>query len=95
MNFSVLSVHYNTPNVNDSLLYCNGKYVINFTGGTSTGENSFSIGSVSSDSTKYTSLKHIAYFSLYLGRFSAIDIKRHRKYLCERYKIDHDPITIP
>ena len=27
--------------------------------------------------------------------FSAIDIKGQHKYLCERYKIDHDPITIP
>ena len=95
MNFSVLSVHYNTPDENNSLVYCNGKYVINFTGETSTGQNTFSIGSISSDPTKYTSLKHIAYFSLYHGRFSAIDIKRIHKYLCERYKIDHDPITIP
>ena len=95
LNFSVLSVHYNTPDENNSLVYCNGKYVINFTGETSTGENTFSIGSISSNPTKNTSLKHIAYFSLYHGRFSAIDIKRHHKYLCERYKIDHDPITIP
>ena len=95
LNFSVLSVHYNTPDENNSLVSCNGKYVINFTGGTSTGQNTFSIGSISSDPTKDTSLKHIAYFSLYHGRFSAIDIKRQHKYLCERYKIDHDPITIP
>ena len=95
LNFSVLSVHYNTPDENNSLVYCNGKYVINFTGETSTGQNTFSIGSISSDPTKDTSLKHIANFSLYHGRFSAIDIKRQHKYLCERYKIDHDPITIP
>ena len=95
LNFSVLSVHYNTPDENNSLVYCNGKYVINFTGETSTGQNTFSIGSISSHPTKDTSLKHIAYFSLYHGRFSAIDIKRQHKYLCERYKIDHDPITIP
>ena len=82
LNFSVLSVHYYTPNENNSLVYCNGKYVINFTG-----ENTFSIGSISSNPTKYTSLKHIAYFSLYHGRFSAIDIKRIHKYLCERYTI--------
>ena len=43
LNFSVLSVHYNTPDENNSLVYCNGKYVINFTGETSTGENTFSI----------------------------------------------------
>ena len=95
LNFSVLSVHYNTPDVNDSLVYCNGKYVINFTGETSTGENTFSIGSVSSNPTNYTSSKHIAYFSLYHGRFSRKDILIQHKYLCERYKIDHDPITIP
>ena len=95
LNFSVLSVHYNTPDVNDSLVYCNGKYVINFTGEISTGENTFSIGSVSSNPTNYTSSKHIAYFSLYHGRFSRKDILIQHKYLCERYKIDHDPITIP
>ena len=95
LNFSVLSVHYNTPDENNSLVYCNGKYLINFTGETSTGQNTFSIGSISSNPTKDTSLKHIAYFSLCHGHFSAIDIKRQHKYLCERYKIDHDPITIP
>ena len=95
LNFSVLSVHYNTPDENNSLVYCNGKYVINLTGGTSTGQNTFSIGSFSSDPTNNTSLKHIAYFSLYHGRFSTIDIKRQHKYLCERYRIDHDPISIP
>ena len=89
LNFSVLSVHYNTPDENNSLVYCNGKYVINFTGETSTGQNTFSIGSIN------TSLKHIAYFSLYHGRFSRKDILIQHKYLCERYKIDHDPITIP
>ena len=95
LNFSVLSVHYNTPDENNSLVYCNGKYVINFTGETSTGQNIFGIGSISSHYAKDTSLKHIAYFSLYHGRFSAVDIKRQHKYLCERYKIDHDLITIP
>ena len=95
LNFSVLSVHYNTPDENNSLVYCNGKYLINFTGETSTGQNTFSIGSISSDPTNNTSLKHIAYFSLYHGRFSTIDIKRQHKYLCERYRIDHDPISIP
>ena len=94
LNFSVLSVHYNTPDENNSLVYCNGKYVINFTGETSTGQNTFSIGSISSFPTN-TSLKHIAYFSLYHGRFSRKDILIQHKYLCERYKIDHDPITIP
>ena len=79
LNFSVLSVHYNTPDENNSLVYCNGKYLINFTGETSTGQNTFSIGSILSNPTNDTSLKHIAYFSLYHGRFSAIDIKRQHK----------------
>ena len=95
LNFSVLSVHYNTPDENNSLVYCNGKYVINFTGETSTGQNTFSIGSISSDPTNNAYLKHIAYFALYHGRFSKKDILIQHKYLCERYKIDHDPITIP
>ena len=95
LNFSVLSVHYNTPDENNSLVYCNGKYVINFTGETSTGENTLSIGSIKYNPTQYTSGKHIAYFSLHHGRFSTIDIKRQHKYLCERYRIDHDPISVP
>ena len=95
LNFSVLSVHYNTPDENNSSVYCNGKYVINFTRETSTGENTFSIGSISSDPTNNTSSKHIAYFSLHHGRFSTIDIKRQHKYLCERYRIDHNPISVP
>ena len=95
LNFSVLSVHYNTPDENNSLVYCNGKYVINFTGETSTGQNTFSIGSISSDPTNNAYLKHIAYFALYHGRFSRKDILIQHKYLCERYKIDHDPISVP
>ena len=95
LNFSVLSVHYNTPDVNDSLVYCNGKYVANITGETSTGQNTFSIGSIKSNPNKYTSYKDIAYFALYHGRFSRKDILIQHKYLCEKYKIDHDPITIP
>jgi len=71
LNFSVLSVHYNTPDENNSLVYCNGKYLSNFTGETSTGENTFSTGSISSDPSKNTSQKQIAYLSLYHGRFSA------------------------
>ena len=95
LNFSVLSVHYNTPDVNDSLVYCNGKYVANITGETSTGQNTFSIGSIKSNPNKYTSYKDIAYFALYHSRFSRKDILIQHKYLCEKYKIDHDPITIP
>ena len=96
LNFSALSAHYNTPEVNDSLVYCNGKYIGNFQGQTNTGgENTFSIGSISSNPTKNTFQKQTAYFSLYHGRFSKKDILIMHKYLCERYRIDHDPITIP
>ena len=96
LNFSVLSVHYNSVQVNDSLVYCNGKYIYNFMGESNTGgEDTFSIGSISSDPTNNAYLKHIAYFALYHGRFSKKDILIQHKYLCERYKIDHDPITIP
>ena len=95
LNFSVLSVRYNTPDKNNSFVYCNGKDVFEFTGETSTGENTFSIGSISSDPTNNAYLKHIAYFSLYHGRFSEKDILIQHKYLCERYKIDHDPISVP
>jgi len=71
LNVSVLSVHYNTPDQNNLLVYCNGKYVSNFTGETSTGENTLSNGSLSSNPTNHTSQKHIAFFSLYHGHFSA------------------------
>ena len=96
LHFSVLSVHYNTVQLNDSLVYCNGKYVSNFMVESNTGgQNTFSIGSISSDSSRYNSEKHIAYLSLYHGRFTVKDILIMHKYLCERYKIDHDPISIP
>ena len=96
LNFSVLSVHYNTPDENNSLVYCNGKYLINFTEETSTGLNNFIIG-YSSNNPNFANnyIKDVAYFSLYHGRFSTIGIKRQHKYLCERYRIDHDPISIP
>jgi len=93
LNFSVLSVHYYTPNRNDSLVYCIGKYVSSFTGETSTGESTFITGSLSSDPTRDTSQKHIAYLALYLGHFYAKDIKVIHKYLCERYRIDRDSIN--
>ena len=96
LNFSVLSVHYNTPDVNDSLVYCNGNYVSNFEVESNTGgENTFSIGAISSNPTSFLADKQIAYFSLYHGRFSVKDMKIMHKYLCERYRINHDPITIP
>jgi len=95
-NFSVLSVHYNSVQVNDSLVYCNGKYVANFEGESNTGgEGAFSLGSISSTPSSYNSQKQIAYFSLYHGRFSRKDILIQHKYLCEKYRINHDPITIP
>jgi len=94
--FSALSVHYNTPEVNDSLLYCNGKYIRKFEGQANTGgENTFSIGSISSDPTKTAYQKHIVHFELHHGRFLKEDILIMHKYLCERYRIDHDQITIP
>ena len=92
----MLSVHYNSVDVNDSLIYCNGKYVANFEGESNTGgEDTFSIGSISSNPNKNTSYKDIAYFSLYHGRFSRKDILIQHKYLCEKYRITHDTITIP
>jgi len=96
LNFSVLSVHYNTVQVTDSLVYCNGKYVATFEEESNTGgENTFSVGSISSNPTKNTFQKCIAYFSLYHGRFAVKDVKIMHKYLSERYKTVHDPITIP
>ena len=59
------------------------------------GEDTFSIDSISSAPSSFNSLKQIAYFSLYHGRFNVKDIKIMHKYLRERYEIDHDPITIP
>jgi len=75
LNFSVLSVHYNSVEVNDSLVDCNGKYVANFTGEPNTGgEDPFSIGSISSSPSSYNTQKQMAYFALYHGRFSRKDI---------------------
>ena len=94
LNFSVLSAHYNTLQVNDSLVYCNGKYVANFTVESSAvNPNTFSIGSISTNAPLYDSQKQIAHFSLHHGRLSRKDILRMHKYLCERYRIDHDPIS--
>jgi len=82
--------------VNDSLVYCNGKYVVNFTGeSNSGGEDTFSIGSISSKPSSFNSLKQIAYLSQCHGRFNVKDIKIMHKYLCEKYRIIHDTITIP
>jgi len=92
LNFSVLSVHYNSY----SPVYCNGNYIANFEGESNTGgENKFSIESISSDPSKNSYQKHIACFSLYHGRFSSKDILIQHKYLCEKYRVNHDPITIP
>jgi len=96
LNFSTLSVHYNSVQSNDSLVYCNGKYIANFTvESNSGGETSFSIGSITNIAALHNSSKHIAYFSLYHGRFNVKDIKIMHKYLCKRYRIDHDRISIP
>jgi len=76
-------------------VYCNGKYVANFTVESNiVHQHTFSVGSISSSPSLYNSQKHISYFSLYHGRFSRKDILIQHKYLCERYRIDHDPITI-
>jgi len=94
LNFSVLSIHYNSIGENSSA-YCNGKYKDAFTEiNDKNGENTFSIGFISSSPSPFNSQKHIAYFSLYHGRFSRKDILIQHKYLRERYGIDHDPITI-
>ena len=96
LNFSVLSVHYSSLQVNDSLVYCNGKYVGIFTVESNViQQRTFSIGSISSTASLHNSQKQMAYFSLHHGRFNVKDIKIMHKYLCERYRIDHDPISIP
>jgi len=88
LNFSVLSAHYNSVQVNDSLVYCNGEYVANFEGESNTGgQDTFSIGSISSKPSSFNSLYH--------GRFNVKDIKIMHKYLCEKYKTVHDTIVIP
>jgi len=81
---------------NDSSVYCNGKYVATFMGESNTGgKDTFSIGSISSTPSSYDSQKQIAHFSLYHGRFSKKNILIQHKYLCEKYRIRHDPIIIP
>ena len=91
LNFSVLSVHYNTIENNDSKVFCNGKYIENFTKGRTLGDSTFTIGAIRK-SPRNTGGKEIAHFAIYQARFNDNDIKRIHYYLCKRYLIDHDAI---
>ena len=67
---TLLSVHYNTFNENNSELYCNGKQIDRFITESTTGENTFSIGSATSKvSSRNTHYKRIYYFSLFHNYF--------------------------
>ena len=93
---TLLSVHYNTFNENNSELYCNGKQLDRFITEKTTGQNTFSIGAANDKAEKSkTQYKEIFYFSLFHNYFfNPKDIKRMHRHLCERYSIDHDPIDI-
>ena len=93
---TLLSVHYNTFNENNSELYCNGKQLDRFITEKTTGQNTFSIGAANDKAEKSkTQYKEIFYFPLFHNYFfSPEDIKRMHRHLCERYSIDHDPIDI-
>ena len=93
---TLLSVHYNTFNENNSEVYCNGKQLDRFITEKTTGQNTFSIGAANDKAeNSKTQYKEIFYFSLFHNYFfSPKDIKRMHRHLCERYSIDHDPIDI-
>ena len=93
---TLLSVHYNTFNENNSEIYCNGKQLDRFITEKTTGQNTFSIGAANDKAeNSKTQYKEIFYFSLFHNYFfNPKDIKRMHKHLCERYSIDHDPIDI-
>ena len=93
---TLLSVHYNTFNENNSELYCNGKQLDRFITEKTTGQNTFSIGAANDKAeNSKTQYKEIFYFSLFHNYFfNPKDIKRMHRHLCERYSIDHDPIDI-
>ena len=93
---TLLSVHYNTFNENNSELYCNGKQLDRFITEKTTGQNTFSIGAANDKAeNSKTQYKRIYYFSLFHNYFfNPKDIKRMHRHLCERYSIDHDPIDI-
>ena len=93
-SYKILSVHWNLPTEkNKSYIYCNGKKIINFTSNSTTGENTTTIGDLSSI-LRAPLNGNIAFFSFYNKNLSEAIIKLHHKVLCERYKISHDPITI-
>ena len=96
IKITLLSVHYNTFNENNSEVYCNGKQLDRFITEKTTGQNTFSIGAVNDKAeNSKTDHKDIFYFSLFHNYFfNPKDIKRMHKHLCERYSIDHDPIDI-
>ena len=93
---TLLSVHYNTFNENNSELYCNGKQLDRFITEKTAGQNTFSIGAANDKAeNSKTQYKEIFYFSLFHNYFfNPKDIKRMHRHLCERYSIDHDPIDI-
>ena len=93
---TLLSVHYNTFNENNSELYCNGKQLDRFITESTTGQNTFSIGAANdkaeNSKTQYKRIYHFSLFQNYF--FNPKDVKRMHKHLCERYTIDHDPIHL-
>ena len=95
---NLISVHYNTKNVNNSEVYCNGKQLERFITDGLNGQNTFIIGEITAGNAPrplQAKKKRIYYFSLFYNYFfNPKDIKRMHKHLCERYSIDHDPIDI-
>ena len=66
---TLLSVHYNTFDENNSEVYCNGQQLHRFITEKTTGQNTFSIGAASDNPTNKTSYKRIYYFSLFYNYF--------------------------
>ena len=94
---NLLSVHYNTKNVNNSEFYCNGKQIDRFITDDLNGQTTFIIGEITAGNAPRTlqAKTRIYYFSLFHNYFfNPKDIKRMHRHLCERYSIDHDPIDI-
>ena len=93
-NYKLLSVHWNlATEKNKSYIYCNGKKIISFTSNSTTGENTTTIGDLSSI-LRAPLNGNIAFFSFYNKNLSEEIIMLHHKVLCERYKISHDLIRI-
>ena len=89
-----MSIHWDVPAGNGkSSCWVNGKKVKSFTARTSAGSNQMTFGDL--DPNGIAGLNgNIQLFLLYKG-FGMADliIKAHHKMLCERFYIDHDPIT--